>query len=209
MPKIILIFFLLIEIASAQNSNFEAFNSKNLKGKFEIGFTPGFTYFKDYKIRDNDTGYYSFQSRFSMLTGYEVHKNFYINALIDYHYAKSNVSFFPTYKAFTFGIQYKYKFLNDFYQSKILKLYGKSFRIRFYPELFTTFAISNFHQEKGQLPSADTKFKHFQFAIGTGLPIYLNKHFNLQLNWQIQYNPSEFDHYFYYRTIQTQLIYKL
>ncbi len=106
------------------------------------------------------------------LNRYEVYKNFYINTLIDYHYAKSNVSFHPTYKAFTFGIQYKYKFLNDLFQSNILKLYGKSFRIRFYPELFTTSAISNFHQDPGQLASADHKFKHYQFAIGVGLPIY-------------------------------------
>ncbi len=196
----------MINNAFAQNSNSQ---NLKLKGKIEIGITPGFSYRKDFKISDNDTGFYSFQSRFSLITGYEVYKNFYINTLIDYHYAKSNVSFHPTYKAFTFGIQYKYKFLNDLFQSNILKLYGKSFRIRFYPELFTTFAISNFHQDPGQLASADHKFKHYQFAIGVGLPIYLNKHFNLQLNWQIRYNPSEYRHYISYRGIQTQIVYKL
>lgn len=202
---IILLFPSIIYSQNVLDNN----NTLKFKGKYEFGLTPNFSYYKNYKISDNDTGFFAFQSKLSLQVGYEIHKNTYINALVNYFHANTDVNFYPKYNAFAFGVLFNYKFINNLFESKTYELYNKQFKIRLYPELFAMISISNLHQEENQLPESDTKFKYFQYSIGTGIPIYLNKHFNLQFSWQILFQPNIFKNYVNYRFIYTQIVFKL
>ncbi len=174
-----------------------------LKGKYELGFTFAFGYYKKYSYSLTDTGFYHFTGIYRLQFGREIFKNQYLDVWGEYALRRTDIpSAIHPFDAFSVGLQYKYKVLQAVYQSKVLNLFGEHCRITCYPEFLVTTGVSNFNTQELKFRKNE-KFDLFYGAIGTGLTFYLGKRINFQFGWHVQYFP-----FYFPDKIKTQLVYK-
>jgi len=182
---------------------------QKLKGRYEFGFTPRFNIIQDFRTSENDTSFLAFRGIFRLQVGKEFLKNNYINLFCDYHVARTDISFFPSYDAYTFGMIYQKKFTETRLMNRNLKLFKRNLILIVYPEIFASAGITNFQNKFNSFPESNAAFNQFYFNYGVALNFYLSKRFNLQLNWPIEYFTGLTLRQPFFKNTLTQLVYKL
>ena len=205
--NIILLIILLIGIGVSACSKVDTFIF-NYNHNYEIAFTPRFTYAHIFNTSPTSTpDYKEFFGIMRLQFGRKVFRNNYLHIFCDLVFRKTtNQTYHSNYQGYVYGLQYERKMYTELFVFNKFKIYSKQFNLKFYPNLLVTTGITKLNSSAF---SNDTNFKgnfHLYQAYGTGFSFLINKYFNLQLIYQLEYQKSLKSLPFKFQQFQTKLI---